>query len=196
MISANWFYRSGEEVIGPISEFQLGRRAYKEEIGPHTFVRRGEDGEWVAARTVEGLFANGSTTDAARAERSKSAQNWPQKRYTTTFLSVSACRARKRNERLALVFGGTVVIGLPLFVVLSLCYSILSGLLAPTPSGSSTFGGPSLYESSYEAKYRSSREAVLSARKQADYDFLRDNGGAPTESKAFVEGWYSSEPRP
>jgi hypothetical protein len=52
-----WYYKSSEAEVGPISFSGLRRMALEELLSPETLVRAGEEGEWIAAGTVEDLFA-------------------------------------------------------------------------------------------------------------------------------------------
>jgi len=52
-----WFVRKGEKIHGPFSSKQLQQLAQSSKIYRHTQIRRGDDGEWVAARKLKGLFA-------------------------------------------------------------------------------------------------------------------------------------------
>ena len=56
METANWFFKVGDQVNGPVSYVELRWRAATGEIEPDTLVRRGDDVEWAPARRVKGLF--------------------------------------------------------------------------------------------------------------------------------------------
>lgn len=50
------YYRLMGETVGPITGAELRRKAADGEVMPDTFVRVGEDGEWVRASRLTNLF--------------------------------------------------------------------------------------------------------------------------------------------
>jgi len=52
-----WFVRKGDKTHGPFSSQQLKQLAKGSKISPDSPVRRGNEGQWVAAQKVKGLFA-------------------------------------------------------------------------------------------------------------------------------------------
>ena len=55
-----WFYQVMSEVYGPVETSALKRLALNNDINRDTFVRR-EDGEWVTADRIRGLFRTSPT---------------------------------------------------------------------------------------------------------------------------------------
>lgn len=52
-----WYYKCGDEVIGPISSSELLRRVWAQRIDRDTLVRAGVEGTWVRAAEIERLFS-------------------------------------------------------------------------------------------------------------------------------------------
>jgi hypothetical protein len=52
---AEWHFKQGDEVVGPISGSELLARVRQGEIQPETLLRKG-DSSWVPAEEVNGLF--------------------------------------------------------------------------------------------------------------------------------------------
>ena len=55
-MSAEWYCQIEGKTFGPLSSGQLRKKAEAGRIDQETLVRKGEDGKWVAARQVKGLF--------------------------------------------------------------------------------------------------------------------------------------------
>jgi hypothetical protein len=55
-MGAQWYYRVGDQVIGPVGQSELKWLIDQGAIESFTLVRHAEDGGWVAAREIEGLF--------------------------------------------------------------------------------------------------------------------------------------------
>lgn len=53
---ANWYYKLGDQAIGPMDAKQLKQLAASKRLQPDDLVRMGEDSEWVPATRVKGLF--------------------------------------------------------------------------------------------------------------------------------------------
>ncbi len=51
-----WYYQVMGEIRGPVSAPELKKRSGTNEISEDTLIKKGEDGTWVPARTVKGLF--------------------------------------------------------------------------------------------------------------------------------------------
>lgn len=67
-MTASWYYRSGNEDVGPLSAQQLRQKAESGFVRPHTLVRKGPTGTWLLAIRVVGLFPasqEGSAVHAA-----------------------------------------------------------------------------------------------------------------------------------
>ena len=54
--AANWFLKVGNQIHGPMSVAEVRQKAAAGLIGPATLIRKGTDGQWVRAETVQGLF--------------------------------------------------------------------------------------------------------------------------------------------
>jgi len=54
---SEWFCRTGQKSLGPLSSQQIKRMAVRGDLRPQDLVRRGGDGPWVRADNVVGLFA-------------------------------------------------------------------------------------------------------------------------------------------
>ena len=53
---ADFYYRRGESVIGPLTGIELREAAFAGNLGPDTLVATSHDGPWVPARRVKGLY--------------------------------------------------------------------------------------------------------------------------------------------
>lgn len=53
---ADFYYRRGESVIGPLTGIELREAAFAGSLGPDTLVAASHDGPWVPARRVNGLY--------------------------------------------------------------------------------------------------------------------------------------------
>ncbi|MCA9225198.1 MAG: DUF4339 domain-containing protein, partial [Planctomycetales bacterium] len=65
---AQWFCAIGDRQLGPLSGQTLRQMAHDGALGKQDLVRQGDDGNWVQAWQVKGLFpaattANGSSSD-------------------------------------------------------------------------------------------------------------------------------------
>lgn len=67
-----WFVRKGDKTHGPFTSHQLKQLAGQSKIGPETKVRRGNDGQWVAAQKVKGLFPTKPATEVMTAPKTQS----------------------------------------------------------------------------------------------------------------------------
>ena len=54
--SFEWFYTQQGEIYGPVSSTDLRAAAHLGFLGPDDMVRRSDRTDWVAARSVHGLF--------------------------------------------------------------------------------------------------------------------------------------------
>ncbi len=54
-MTADWFYLSGGEIVGPLSANDLRDQFVAGQLTPETPVRRGGEGNWVPAKKVKGL---------------------------------------------------------------------------------------------------------------------------------------------
>ena len=68
-MSAEWFYQIMGEIHGPFNSTQLKQAAERGTIERDTQVRRGEDGEWVLAERIGGLFSESRVPIPAKAGR-------------------------------------------------------------------------------------------------------------------------------
>lgn len=71
-----WYFQSMGEQVGPISSQRLWVLAQQRHVRPETFVRRGEEGKWILAERVKGLFdpnfpTSGIFIDVAEQEESE-----------------------------------------------------------------------------------------------------------------------------
>lgn len=55
-MSSDWFYMRSGKIVGPLASQQLRERAINGDVTPTDYIRRGNDGKWVAAANVKGLF--------------------------------------------------------------------------------------------------------------------------------------------
>ena len=55
-MAVNWYVFENDEMAGPMSAAELLQRARQGKVRPNTRVRKGEDGEWVLADRIKGLF--------------------------------------------------------------------------------------------------------------------------------------------
>lgn len=67
-MAALWYCKIGDRQYGPLEADQLGTMAQKGKLTPHSLVRRGEDGRWVAASQVQGLRFSGSSLQLPKAK--------------------------------------------------------------------------------------------------------------------------------
>jgi hypothetical protein len=65
-MSRSWFVEHKGKTIGPMSSAQLKQLVSTSKIRRQTRVRLGDDGEWVAASSVQGLFPTKETASAVR----------------------------------------------------------------------------------------------------------------------------------
>jgi hypothetical protein len=72
-MSEGWFCKIGEKKVGPLSVQQLRAIVARGQLRPEHMVRRGDDGPWVPAGRVKGLFRDQPSDGAA----AKPAQNKP-----------------------------------------------------------------------------------------------------------------------
>ena len=61
-MAKNWYIRHKGKVVGPATSAQLKQLAVTGKITPESEVRLGEDGEWVRASSVQGLWTQLATT--------------------------------------------------------------------------------------------------------------------------------------
>jgi len=50
-----WYFRSGKEVLGPVSAAKLKSMARAGTLRPYVHIRLGKSGDWVSADTIKGL---------------------------------------------------------------------------------------------------------------------------------------------
>ncbi len=55
-LPAEWFYQTMGDVVGPLSSSELRAHAGAGRIAPDTYVRKGQDGQWLSADRIKGLF--------------------------------------------------------------------------------------------------------------------------------------------
>ncbi len=67
-MASEWFYRIMGEQLGPVSSSELKRLARSGTIDPDTHLRNGNEGEWVLAGRVKGLFEHRRRIPAATQE--------------------------------------------------------------------------------------------------------------------------------
>ena len=65
-MSRSWFVEHNGKTVGPITSTQLKQLAASSKIGRQTKVRLGENGEWVGAAKVQGLFRGTEITRPKR----------------------------------------------------------------------------------------------------------------------------------
>lgn len=53
---ADWFYVQGGVMHGPVTSIDLRAAAHLGFVGPDDLVRRTNNGTWVTARSIRGLF--------------------------------------------------------------------------------------------------------------------------------------------
>lgn len=63
-MSREWYIEHNGKIVGPVTSAQLKHLAASLKINPDTKVRLGEDGEWVRAGKVQGLFTQIATAKA------------------------------------------------------------------------------------------------------------------------------------
>ncbi|MFM8771749.1 MAG: DUF4339 domain-containing protein [Candidatus Kapaibacterium sp.] len=56
MPAHEWFYTQRGETYGPVSSADLRAAAHLGFVGPNDMVRRGEQGDWIPAVSIRGLF--------------------------------------------------------------------------------------------------------------------------------------------
>jgi GYF domain 2 len=54
--SSMFYYRANGVVVGPLDSYQLRQHAKRGALAPDSMVKKGEDGKWVSASHVKGLF--------------------------------------------------------------------------------------------------------------------------------------------
>ncbi len=59
-MSADWFCKIGEKKLGPLNNQQLKTFVAKGQLKPEHLVRRGNEGPWLPAGRIKGLFAAGA----------------------------------------------------------------------------------------------------------------------------------------
>jgi len=137
-MAIKWYYKSGASVVGPISTAGLRRLIVGGKIGRQTYLRRGRDGDWVAAAEVEGLFDR-----ADLAEASASPPKLPQwtDQASSGPAGVDSSPARRTSSRVprarspwlgGLLFAGPVLVVL-LVVVVRINWPTETGEPAPPP---------------------------------------------------------------
>jgi len=55
-MASKWYYKILGDIVGPVSSKDLRQKVSKGEITPDSEVRKGDDGEWIFAVKVYGLF--------------------------------------------------------------------------------------------------------------------------------------------
>ena len=65
MGNADWFFKVGDEVHGPVSPGELRQKAASGEVRPDTPVRKGADGPLVHAEKVQRLFQRSDSPPSA-----------------------------------------------------------------------------------------------------------------------------------
>lgn len=65
---SEWFYKTAEAEIGPVTANQLLSLAQSGTVLPSTLVRKGKEGQWVAANRIKGLFADVQPIGSATTE--------------------------------------------------------------------------------------------------------------------------------
>ena len=61
-MSADWFCKIGEKKVGPLNGQQLKTIVSKGQLKPEHLVRRGDEGPWVPAGRIKGLFVPGASS--------------------------------------------------------------------------------------------------------------------------------------
>lgn len=54
--TADWYFKDQADLLGPLTAKELRQLAVTDRIGSDTLVRKGNDGRWVSASRVRGLF--------------------------------------------------------------------------------------------------------------------------------------------
>jgi|GEM_PF-6603478 len=70
-MSVQWYCNVAGKVIGPFSPKQLKELADGGRLTPEHLVRKGEEGQWVEARQVKGLFPEGGAAPTAKKQAPK-----------------------------------------------------------------------------------------------------------------------------
>jgi len=65
-VEVEWFLKTGDKEVGPLSARQLKAMALKGKISKFDAVRRGSDGRWVPASSVKGLLPTGESSAESR----------------------------------------------------------------------------------------------------------------------------------
>jgi hypothetical protein len=68
-MSHHWFCKVSGKQVGPLSSQQLKAMAAQGKLHPDDFIRQGEEGQWVAASRVKGLFPSQGAAKTTPAER-------------------------------------------------------------------------------------------------------------------------------
>jgi len=70
-MATDWYCKISGEKYGPLSAKQLKGMATKGELSAEDWVKQGEDGSWVAAAQIKGLFGAALTTESSTGGKSK-----------------------------------------------------------------------------------------------------------------------------
>lgn len=65
-MSLSWYVQHNGKTVGPVSAAKLRQLAEAAKISPKTRIRPGEDGDWVNASRVKGLFPSDAATKPRR----------------------------------------------------------------------------------------------------------------------------------
>lgn len=51
-----WYVQLNGKIIGPLNDSNIAQLAVNKRIDPHTYIKLNEDGDWIQARRIKGLF--------------------------------------------------------------------------------------------------------------------------------------------
>ena len=75
MMGQEWYVRVGDKVFGPHSPAKLRKGAETGKLSPDTLVRQGEEGPWIEASRIQGLFSNTRSENTSLSEATQ-ADGW------------------------------------------------------------------------------------------------------------------------
>jgi len=101
VMAQEWYVQIGEKVFGPHPPAKLREGAKTGRLLPEMLVRRGEEGPWIEASRIQGLFSSSRSDHTSRAE-SAHADGWYYQVMGETFgpLATEELMELSRNETL------------------------------------------------------------------------------------------------
>lgn len=94
MSKSSWYVRSASKAHGPFSSTQLRKLATDGKILQETPVRLGEEGKWVPARKVKGLFEPAEVKERAPSGDDSLVETYVPCRHCKKYVSPSANTCR------------------------------------------------------------------------------------------------------